>query len=458
MVNVAVDAGLFSDQLVLQYDSDACGEAAGRHYSEPEDKLFPATKIYPWERCRTSAIVGRCSSGHQYAKSFICGSEQCATCGEYWSAAHRLRFKRWLPKARQVKEMGYFVLQWPILSRPNLDSKKSLSSAHTTVKKVLTGEFRVAKLREKRIVTKSEERQIKSRYWSRGLRRWHWYGDPAKHDGYPPWNPHLNVLVPGGYMSKRKLDGIKSELREALGEPNLIVNYQYTDQPSKMIHMLKYVTRPTFTDFDWWPGMAIELIRFRNQSTWGVWKDAPVWGYAWKRDSDNAVLGEQASHLEFEVEGGRCTCPACGGVMDFTRPKSADRIAYDFIRGLKDETVDRHDRWRLAMSKVVENRGRTEANVFPMDQLLSMGAVEISDNWLKLPDIPLRPPDDDIRSMDNEQFKRYIAARVVERLGSMYPGDDNTQRCYACGCDEFWQRSDGGLVCQCCHPEPSWVT
>jgi len=108
---------------------------------------------------------------------------------------------------------------------------------------------------------------MKSYGYSRGLRRWHFFGEKSTR-----WHPHLNVLVDGGYLAPGKLDLIKAAYAGILGCQVIDVNYRYRRSPGEKVHSLKYVTRATFRDYTWDPRMALELRGFRNQLWWGSGK------------------------------------------------------------------------------------------------------------------------------------------------------------------------------------------
>ncbi len=110
-----------------------------------------------------------------------------------------------------MRDMGYFVIEWPVTSRPGLRSKQALADMGKRVK----GAFQALG-------------------YSRGLRRWHYFGERG--NGF---NPHINVLVESAYLSKQRLENIKAYLRLVLGVPDLIVNYSYRQSVAQKVHTLK---------------------------------------------------------------------------------------------------------------------------------------------------------------------------------------------------------------------------
>jgi len=226
-------------------------------------------------------IAGECENGHRFAKELVCGKEWCEVCGEDGSVAHMRRFARWLVKIQQLGVMGYFVFTIPEELRAEYRTKKALSRLGHQVQELL-----------------------KAFGLSRGLRRWHFFGDKTT-----KYNPHLNCLVDAGYISQEVLARIKSAYAGLLGVDLADVNYRYRLSPGKMVHTLKYVTRATFRDYALDIEMALELRGFRNMVVWGrgQWDDAPVWSLA---DLQGDISPEiDAPAVESLAAG---VCPVCG--------------------------------------------------------------------------------------------------------------------------------------------------
>jgi hypothetical protein len=256
----------------------------------------------PKHICGTYALISECSAGHMFAKRIYCGKEWCPVCGKKRSAAHNRRIARILPKAMQIRIMGYFVIEFPDALRhvgyhgvSGLDdvegwcnSKDDLQDTAKRIVDVLAG---------KRMGNHGRV----GGFFKRGLLRWHWFGDekPGK------YNPHANVLVDAGFIPAEKLEEIKQALREALNVPDLIVHYSFVDTPGQMFQKIEYITRATFLKYEWSPYMAAQLFNFRNQRWWGDWKQEPVWGVDAldKTDVDGLLAVGK-------LQGGHC--PDCG--------------------------------------------------------------------------------------------------------------------------------------------------
>ena len=269
-------------------------------------------------------IAGECENGHRFAKELVCGKEFCSVCGEDGSVAHLRRFARWLPKIQQMGQLGYFVFTIPEELRAKYRTKKALSKLGHRVQELL-----------------------KAFGYSRGLRRWHWFGDKST-----KYHPHLNCLVDGGFVSPAKLDAIKRGYASLLGADVVDVNYRYRLSPGKMVHSLKYVTRATFRDYDWDLEMAMKLRGFRNMVVWGrgQWDGEAAWS-----------LDELGGEARAEVED--LDIEAIEALVDKRCPVCGERIEWEEALpiGLLD-MVDKRSLgagyWRLADNKSPPGRDK----------------------------------------------------------------------------------------------------
>ncbi|MBA7664061.1 hypothetical protein ES703_72111 [subsurface metagenome] len=229
-------------------------------------------------------IPGECRNGHRFAKTLVCGKEFCSVCGEDGSVAHLRRFARWLPKVQQFGTAGYFVFTIPQELRAKYRTKKALGGLGHQIQELLKGFG-----------------------YSRGLRRWHYFGDKST-----KYHPHLNCLVDGDFIPEARLGAIKRAYASLLGADLADVNYHYRLSPGKMVHTLKYVTRATFRDYAWDLELALELRGFRNMVVWGrgKWDDQPSW-------SLDELSGEARAEVEdLDIEAiealAEKRCPVCG--------------------------------------------------------------------------------------------------------------------------------------------------
>jgi hypothetical protein len=250
-------------------------------------------------------IPGTCEAhGHKYAKTIVCGKEWCPECSKKGSIAHNRRYVRWLGKIRQFKRMRYIVLTIPDSARWKYRSKVDLTELGRSAQIMM----------------------IKYGY-KRGLRRWHWFGERST-----VWNPHLNILVEGGYIKAETLIQIKIDWAGILNVPIQIERYEnnkvkavhgidikceYKPTPADMLGCLFYVTRSTFHDYNWDIDMAMELRNFRNMVVWGRdWKQEAAWDLpAGERHADGGEVVDVAS-VEKLIEH---TCPICNSKITWNK-------------------------------------------------------------------------------------------------------------------------------------------
>ena len=235
--------------------------------SDPAPETGPGT-----DQCGQWAMRGTCEEGHFAFRALLCGREWCADCGAKDSDAHKRRWQRWLPKVQRLAVIGYLVVTFPEPVRLGLRTKDGLRAAQQTVTDLL-----------------------RSHGWWRGLRRWHFFGD---HGG--TFHPHLNYLLDSGYIDKRRLASLKRDLRAAFGR-ELVIHYQFASEPAKLLHLIKYVTRATFTDYQWDRELASNLYNFRNTWCWGKWNDPIVWEPGLPPDDADALARDLA----------KGNCPRC---------------------------------------------------------------------------------------------------------------------------------------------------
>jgi len=313
------------------------GEA---HYNDSIAKSFlgvPGSDYFN-RLCPGYFMIGNCETGHRFSKEIYCGREWCPTCGAKWSEAHQRKFSRWLPKVQQMEQLGYFVIEWPLASRFKLRRKAALMDAGRMVKQVLSGEWEIERRRQRgERISGQRDGDIRMGWFPRGLRRWHFFGDLVKELGEgmkslawvekaddssqdrqgTRYNPHLNILVPYGFITRGKFRRIKRALRAALQEPDLIVHYGYTREPARMVHALKYVTRATFLDGMWAPDVAASIYNFHNAQVWGKWDGEQSWSL------DNLEGEPELKDLPdllavASLESG--ICPRCGKPIEWAGP------------------------------------------------------------------------------------------------------------------------------------------
>ncbi len=247
--------------------------------------------------CPAGIITGNCSNGHRFAKEIYCGREWCGTCNGKWQKgramlpSHARRFARWYPKAQQFDRAGYWTFTLPKHLRGKYRTKEALGELGHKVQELL-----------------------KSWGFSRGLRRWHYFGEKSNE-----WHPHLNCLVDGGYIGGKALRKLRREYSRLLGVKLAIADYHYFDSPGQKCHALTYVTRATFLDWTWDEAMARELHGFRNQLWWGskLWDRQPVWSLDDLPGERQSDMSDADTRAVASLENGEC--PHDGLPIDWGR-------------------------------------------------------------------------------------------------------------------------------------------
>ena len=236
--------------------------------------------------CPTWAVVGECEDGHHFAKGCICNRPWCRGCGGNGGQAHQRRKAAWLPKARQIRQMGKFVFTLPPEVRDRYRDFGELAALGVSLKRSLQGHG-----------------------FERGLRNWHFFGEDhsgsdAEHPGArvgqmahsvsvagPVYHPHLEAIVEAGRLRPEQLQAIKQSVATILGVglERVNVHYQYTRSHRKMLHMVNYALRPTFECWEWDEELAYNLVgaKFKNALTWGEWHEK-----VWDEDKGKYVNGD----------------------------------------------------------------------------------------------------------------------------------------------------------------------
>lgn len=312
--------------------------------------------------CSDYAITGVCEGehSHKYGLLLNCRKPYCQICGVPDSDTHKQRVAKWLKKGFKIADMQYWVIQWPTEERDKLKTKHELNR-----------------------VRKAIYRWFIRHGWERGLAAWHTHGDPkcpngcavgknAKHtkprtddgvhyhcpqcgedfdvwESVASWNPHLNLLVDGGFIPKEQLEQLIEELRKLAG-CKLIINMQYIESGDikKKIHKIKYITRPTFRNYKWNPEMVEELQGFRYVSHWGStekWQGEDEWTIEGDGDTGDLLKLEEnkcidcGSHIHWdshvytieELKDGYAALELAGGYFALTplnRYKDRERDRY----------------------------------------------------------------------------------------------------------------------------------
>lgn len=187
---------------------------------------------------RLTAVCEHC--GVEYVVRKPCGREWCPECGRPNSLYHRQVYLRILGYAMEMFKMagavGYLIITVPEELREKWKDKKVLNSVVRYIRRMLEREG-----------------------FKCGVYRWHFAGDKGRR-----WYPHLNILIPWGYMEPEKLERIKNLIYRHLGVK--VVYYSYITNIAKLHHVARYIARPTWLLQD-----EVSPEEFKNFRKMGIW-------------------------------------------------------------------------------------------------------------------------------------------------------------------------------------------
>jgi len=186
-------------------------------------------------------LTAKCEHcGLEYVVRKPCGREWCPECGRPDSLYHRQVYLRILGYALEMFRMagavGYLVITCPEELREKWKDKKALNE-----------------------VVRYVWRMLKREGFKCGVYRWHFAGDKGRR-----WYPHLNILLPWGYMEPEKLERIKNLIYKRLGVK--VVYYAFITNIAKLRHVARYVARPT-----WLLQEEVSPEEFKGFRKMGIW-------------------------------------------------------------------------------------------------------------------------------------------------------------------------------------------
>ena len=218
--------------------------------------------------CGSSAMVGEDEDGNAIAIRISCRREWCSDCRDI---EHDKRRARSLRRLMQILPMAYDVITFPLEVRLIMRNPKVLT---LLAKKV------------RRLYRRSGYRKVYT--------RWHFFGSKSN-----VYNPHLNVLYDGRWLSPQELADFKDLIRCKLLrrsiakeiKKDLVIHHQYFRSSKKAMHRINYVTKATFLEREWDEPLAEALYGFHNACFAGHWNDPPKWHLTHK-DKKLAVLAK----------------------------------------------------------------------------------------------------------------------------------------------------------------------
>jgi hypothetical protein len=200
------------------------------------------------------AVCKNRKCGREYIWKKPCKKEACPDCGKKGSLYHMIVFSKTLAYAKEMWRLGgglgYLVITCPMELREKWKDKRVLSG----VARYIWG-------------------MLKREGFLCGLYKWHF----ASEDNPGVWYPHLNVLIPGGYLMPEKLERIKTLIYNHLGVK--VVHYEYAKDPARVLHIAYYVSRPTWIYQD--EVSYKDFVRFRKSDIWGrkYFREKENWKY-----------------------------------------------------------------------------------------------------------------------------------------------------------------------------------
>jgi hypothetical protein len=200
-----------------------------------ENKRFNCGVFY-------KAVCKNKKCGRQYIVKGPCKKEACSECGRKGSLYHMMLFAKVAIYAKEMWKqsgaLGYLVITCPKELREKWKDTKVLSKVATYTRRML------------------EREGFKFGYY-----KWHF----ASEDNPGVYYPHLNVLIPAGYLTPEKLERIKRLIYKHLGVK--VVHYEYAKDIARILHIAYYVTRPTWIYQD--EVSYKEFGRFKKSNIWG---------------------------------------------------------------------------------------------------------------------------------------------------------------------------------------------
>lgn len=230
--------------------------------------------------CVSGYIIGQ-SAQNTFFRPVCCGKEYCPICGADESIIHNRRMDRVhnrvmaMRYSNNARSIGYLVLTIPDDLRDVMDREALLAWKTYWKRKLKRAEYITTKIRARNVKTNRVKvttiRRKRSEY-KNGLIRYHWCGDDAT-----TYKPHLNILIPGAYLSRSILDSWKNDNAKFLQNyfkleetPNGNLYYGYSNKLNKIRHFVRYVTRSTFRNVTRDNQYLLTMLNgFRNLTCFG---------------------------------------------------------------------------------------------------------------------------------------------------------------------------------------------
>ena len=221
------------------------GGATNPGYNPLDPIIF--TEIGLWNEARNHKcgvfVQSKCNHcGTRVISRVPCKREWCEYCGREQSYFHLIYYYKILRYAviiftKNGGRLGYLVVTTtPELWQQFLEDPKKMHKFREDVKE-----------------------KLKELGYEYGLWRWHFAGDRGQR-----FYPHLNILLPEGYMPEEKLVKFKRWIEKKYGVK--VVNYEWTEDLGKVKHWARYIARPT-----WNLQNEADPEKFKGMRKFGVW-------------------------------------------------------------------------------------------------------------------------------------------------------------------------------------------
>ncbi|MFZ8826482.1 MAG: hypothetical protein ACO2OT_06565 [Candidatus Caldipriscus sp.] len=237
------DNGDTLDVLWAMYEDLTGGEDFEKAVKEFEklDSLWNEARnhkcgVYIWAKCQHKHC------GTRVISRVPCKREWCPYCGREQSYFHLIYYYKILHYAlimfmKNGGRLGYLVITTtPELRQQFLEDPEKMHKFREDIKE-----------------------KLKDLGYKYGIWRWHFAGDEGR-----TWYPHLNVLIPEGYMPDEKLTKFKRWIQKKYGVK--VVNYEWTEELGKVKHWARYIARPT-----WNLQNDAEPEKFKGMRKYGIW-------------------------------------------------------------------------------------------------------------------------------------------------------------------------------------------
>ena len=299
------------------------------------------SKVFLEKRC----VNSECEEGKDkiYIQALSCGRMNCIVCGQPYSLAHLECYLKVLSilivmrKLSSKGSLGLLVITFPAEKRFELANKTALSKIRTAIRDLLCPGKKPNK------VSKEIGKKYGIKQYPAIFDVWHFAGEESS----PRYHPHLNIVVPveKGYWNKDYLEKVRQAIRElserVLGFPcNVWYGYKtrgvrikgaLIDTDSKLIHLAKYLSRPTWLMQDEvsWEHLK-GMQRYGHRGLRGYLnedsepKTAELVKEMVEMMIENGEIKSERQRIEFLVRMNRC--PSCYEKMMCRRIRSFEEV------------------------------------------------------------------------------------------------------------------------------------